>query len=54
MATPATIVRVVRAAVLLGENVLDMEGGCGRRDVGQVTVFTAAAGPLPDKLAKDP
>jgi hypothetical protein len=54
VAAPTTIVDSVGAAVLFGEHMLDMKVRRRRSKVGEVTVFTAAAGPIADKLAKGP
>jgi hypothetical protein len=52
--TPRSILRVVGAAVLLGNHVLDVEGGCGGGEVGEMAILTPMIGPFPDQMAKGP
>src|SRR5579871_893711 len=51
---PCHIPQVVGPAVLLGDDVLDVEGGGRRSEVRKVAVLASTLGPLADKLAKTP
>ena len=52
VAAPTAVVGIVRAAVLLGEYVFNVEIGPWRGEVGEVAILTPTAGPFADKLAK--
>src|SRR5262249_47627662 len=52
MAAPAPVVRIIRAAVLLGENMFDMKSSQWRGTFGKMTILTPSAGALADELAK--
>jgi len=41
----------IDAAILLGQNMLQMETGCRNSGIRNVAVFTTAAGPFADELA---
>ena len=52
MTAPTSIGISIRPAVLLGDNVLDMEKSRGGGTIGEVTVFAPPTGPLAHELAK--
>jgi hypothetical protein len=54
VAAPTAIIRIVDAAVLLGDDMLDVEGTRWRCEVRKVTVFTSGAAAIANKLAKHP
>lgn len=54
MATPRPIDRIIGPAMLLGNNVLDMERRSRRGEIGEVAVLTPATSPIANELAKRP
>jgi hypothetical protein len=52
MAAPAPVLRGIRPAVLLGENVFDVESGRRGCAIREVTVLASLTRPCPDELAK--
>jgi len=53
MAAPTSVVRGIRAAVLLGENVFDVESGRSGCAIREVTVFASLTRSYADQLAKE-
>ena len=52
MAAPASVVKGIRPAVLLGENVFDVESGRSSGPIREVTVLALPTSPFADELAK--
>jgi hypothetical protein len=52
MTTPRAIARIIGAAMLAREHVLDVKSGCGGSEIGQVAVLAPVVGPFADKFAK--
>ena len=54
VAAPRAVLGFIRPAMLPGNDVFDVECRSWRSEIGEVTIFAAAVGPVANELAKGP